>query len=157
MITYGNIIIPYRKKFRYLGIYITENLNWDYHLQSIQSKLNFPKYILHKIKQNTYVTPYQLRLLYIIHVRPIIEYASPVFYPYLNVKQVKLLESIQHNIACIIWDLPINTSIYITMGYMGCMDINYRMSYLSTKYLLRALNTLAGGKILQRYIEQHTF
>lgn len=79
-------------KFKDLGIIMSNNLKWSEHVNTIVNKANR---ILGLIKRtvgpsNTVV----FTLLYKALVRPILEYASPVWSPYL-VKDIKALEGIQ--------------------------------------------------------------
>jgi hypothetical protein len=50
-VKFNNLDIPYKLKSTFLGIYITENMNWNVNLQSISSKLSKVCYITKPLKE----------------------------------------------------------------------------------------------------------
>ena len=80
--------------FKYLGLLLTSDLSWSTHVDSICSKarkllrLLYRKYYQHAELQI-------LLQLYVSLVRPRLEYASPVWNPYLQ-KNINTLENVQN-------------------------------------------------------------
>ena len=87
--------------FKYLGLLLTSDLSWT---QRIESPCSKAKQILGLLYRRFYhhSSEQTLRQLYVSLVRPHLEYASPVWDPYLQ-KDVNLLERIQQ-FACKLLD-----------------------------------------------------
>ena len=80
------------KSFKDLGITISKDLSWDNHISITVNKANN---LLGLIKCSVGTTNINiLSTLYLSLVQPILEYAVPVWCPYL-VKDIHALESIQ--------------------------------------------------------------
>jgi hypothetical protein len=79
--------------FKLLGV-IANNLNWDEHVASIYAKANKRLHFLKLLKRSS-VTVHDLLQYYKSVIRPIIEYACPVWQSGLTVEQRDRLESIQ--------------------------------------------------------------
>uniref|UniRef100_A0A7E4V8T5 Reverse transcriptase domain-containing protein n=2 Tax=Panagrellus redivivus TaxID=6233 RepID=A0A7E4V8T5_PANRE len=77
---------------RDLGVMVSSDLSWDEHIKVCTRKAYSALYCLLKaIKSNN---PTVLTRLYTVYVRPLLEFASPVFNPTLK-RQAKELEKIQ--------------------------------------------------------------
>ena len=80
------------KSFKDLGVTISKDLSWDNHISIIVNKANN---LLGLIKRSVGTTNVNIfSTLYLSLVRPILEYAVPVWCPYL-VEDIRALESIQ--------------------------------------------------------------
>ena len=80
------------KSLKDLGVTISKDLSWDNH---ISISVNKPNNLLGLIKRSVGTTNVNVfSTLYLSLVRPILEYAVPVWCPYL-VKDIRALESIQ--------------------------------------------------------------
>ena len=80
------------KSFKDIGITISKDLSWDNHISITVNKANN---LLGLIKRSVGTTNVNVfSTLYLSLVRPILEYAVPVWCPYL-VKDIRALESIQ--------------------------------------------------------------
>ena len=55
---------------RYLGVYLDEQLNWQYHLKKLKSKITMASYILIKSRKYLYLTT--LKILYYSTVQSIL-------------------------------------------------------------------------------------
>lgn len=65
--------------YRYLGVYITNNLSWNTHIEHITAKAN---QTLGYLRRNFFLAPAALKLLlYTTYIRPQLEYASSVWDP----------------------------------------------------------------------------
>ena len=78
------------KSFKDLGVTISKGLSWDNHISITVNKANN---LLGLIKRSVGTTN-ENSMLYLSLVRPILEYAVPVWCPYIA-KDIRALESIQ--------------------------------------------------------------
>ena len=76
--------------FKYLGLLLTPDLSWSTHVDSICSKARKLLGLLYR-KYYQYAEPQIILQLYVSLVRPHLEYASPVWNPYLQ-KNINTLE-----------------------------------------------------------------
>jgi hypothetical protein len=91
----GNIL-SFTSSHSYLGVCITDNLSWNKHIQDTCAKANRT---LGFVKRNLYSCNQTTKLLaYSSLVRPLVEYASPVWDPY-TMKNIQQLESVQKRAA----------------------------------------------------------
>ena len=79
------------KSFKDLGVAISKDLSWDNHISITVSKANNLLGVIKCSVSTTHVNVFSA--LYLSLVRPILEYAAPVWCPYL-VKDIHALESI---------------------------------------------------------------
>ena len=85
-----------KKLHTYLGVGIDNNMSWSSHIQMISNKSTK---VLNFIKRNLYNCPPDTkRTAYLTLVRPIMEYAAPVWDPYYNIDTYKL-EKVQRRAA----------------------------------------------------------
>jgi hypothetical protein len=82
--------------YKYLGVTVTQNYKFNLHIDNIVAKANRALYsIMRKLKR----APHQVKdLAYKTYVRPILEYASPMWQPHSNVNITKI-ESVQRRAA----------------------------------------------------------
>lgn len=82
--------------YKYLGVFLSSNLSWEYHVNHISAKANkslgFLRRSLYLASQKTKLTAYTAL------IRPILEYASAIWNPH-QVFLEKELESIQNKAA----------------------------------------------------------
>ena len=71
-ITMNNNLLERVTETRYLGVYLDEQLNWQYHLKKLKSKIAMASYIL--IKSRKYLDLRTLKMLYYSTVYPHITY-----------------------------------------------------------------------------------
>ena len=99
-------IIIRKKYIKILGLFIDEALIFTQHLQQIKKKLNFRIYQLMCLSNKNYGSnQYSLKLLYLSYIRPIIEYASIIYYPCMSNSNKKKIEILQNNALRIITGL----------------------------------------------------
>ena len=77
-----------------LGVCVQENLKWDTQIDFMCKSFNHKLYFLRQLKRCT-VSVCSLRLVYILYIRPVIEYAAPVWFSGLTKKQLECLERLQ--------------------------------------------------------------
>jgi len=84
------------KSFKYLGVVITDNLQWDGHIEAITSTAFRTLGMLRRVLFNA---PLKVkRVAYLTLCRPILEYACEVWDPFL-VKHISQLERVQRQAA----------------------------------------------------------
>ena len=74
----GNNVIERISTYKLLGVYISSDLKWDYHIDYIVKKANKRLFSLRILKQCG-ATPVALAKVFVTIVRPILEYAAPVW------------------------------------------------------------------------------
>ncbi|KAI8508610.1 hypothetical protein Bbelb_137090 [Branchiostoma belcheri] len=77
-----------------LGLTIQNNLKWDQQVDSMVKSSNRRLYMVRRLKRFGVSVP-DLVSVYTVYVRPLLEYAVPVWHPALTTKQSKTLERIQ--------------------------------------------------------------
>jgi len=88
----GGTILAAVNTQRDLGVVISSDLSWSAHIQHIAGKANKMLYLIRKAFPNCGVG--NLGQFYKTYIRPILEYAGPVWHPTLQ-RDIALLESIQ--------------------------------------------------------------
>ena len=87
--------------FKLLGVIITDNLSWENHVNAVCAKAGTRLHFLKLLKRSS-VTFNDLLQYYKAIIRPVIEYACPVWQSGLTVEQRSRLESIQRRALHII-------------------------------------------------------
>jgi len=90
--------------FKLLGIHLDINLSWSVHINSITSKASKRLYFLKQLKRAG-VPQNQLLHFYTAVIRPVLEYAAPVWHHLINRTQAQQLESIQKRAIHIIYNI----------------------------------------------------
>ena len=89
-------------KTKLLGLVITSDLSWSEHIQYIVSKASQNFWMLIRFKRLG-ATPDKLLTIYLLKIRSLLEYASPVFHSSLTTEQSNMLESTQKKALAIIY------------------------------------------------------
>ena len=79
--------------YKYLGVTLTSDLTWSYHIRNITAKSRRFVGLLYR-QFYKWSSPATLSRLYLSLVRPHLKHAAPVWNPYLA-KDVNSLESVQ--------------------------------------------------------------
>jgi len=91
--------------FKLLGVHINQSLKWDDHVSAICNKAATRIYFLKQLKRSS-VDPDDLYHFYTTDIRPILEYACPVWHSSLTVEHSNRIEAIQKRAFRIIfWQL----------------------------------------------------
>ena len=93
-ITVDNINIPHMPSMKLLGVTIQNNLKWEEQVKCMVSKANTRKYFI-SVLRHAGVQMSDLIKCYCTFIRPILEYASPVWHSGLTCHQSDMLERIQ--------------------------------------------------------------
>ena len=97
----GNIIERVRV-FNLLGLCIDQNLKWNSHTNATYAKASSRLFLLKQLKRSGVVTN-DLLHFYMSVIRPVLEYACPVWHNSLTFEQSKRLEFIQKRALKIIY------------------------------------------------------
>ncbi len=90
----GNERIEQVAYFKYLGVTLDCNLQWDKHIDTVVAKAKYKIMIMRKNK--AYVNKELLKLMYIGLIRSCIEYCASLFTD-LNKEQCRRLEGLQND------------------------------------------------------------
>jgi hypothetical protein len=88
--------------FKLLGVYISFDLRWEIHIEYIISKAVSRLYFLKQLRRAG-LPPSHLLHFYLTVVRPVLEYASPLWHPTLTKSQTERLEAVQRRAINIIF------------------------------------------------------
>jgi hypothetical protein len=113
LIVQGNIIQRVNS-FKLLGVCIDNNLKWDSHVNAICSKASSRLYFLKLLKRSS-VSKNDLLHFYVSFIRPVLEYACPVWHTSLTVEQTNRIEHIQRRTLLIIYGVKDYTAICNTL------------------------------------------
>ena len=89
----NNVLLENVKEYKYLGIWLTTDLCWGKHINSICSKAKKKVGALYRQLYKYALTETMLKI-YLTCIRPDMEYAVQVWSPYQK-NHIKLLESVQ--------------------------------------------------------------
>ena len=126
-------------KYKYLGVIFTADLSWSEHIQSISSKAKRLLGVLYR-QFYRYSSGLTLATLYKSLVRPHLEYASPVWNPYLD-KDIELLESVQ-KMALKICTKNWNSSYEENLAIVSLTSLAQRRDHLSLCYFYKLVHNL---------------
>jgi hypothetical protein len=122
--------------FKLLGIVISNKLRWDDHVSTIYEKANKRLHYLKLLKRSS-VTVDDLVQFYKSVVRPVVEYACPVWQSSLTAEQRNRLESIQRRAMKLIFNSDDNS--FYTL--YNIEPINIRLDNLAKSFFHRICNT----------------
>jgi len=99
--------------FKLLGVHVANDLKWAHHVDAITSKISSRLYLLKQLKRSG-AGPDDLLCFYTTAIRPVAEYACPVWHSSLTTAQAKALESLQRRAMKIILpDIDYSSSLAI--------------------------------------------
>ena len=96
----GSNTIEMAMTYKLLGVYVSNDLKWNHHVEVIVQKENRRLYSLRVVKQCG-APPASLAKVYTTIVRPVLEYAAPVWQNIPDFLPYKI-ESIQRSLGIII-------------------------------------------------------
>ena len=88
----NNVILPKTEVFKDLGIFISNNLKWNHHINYIYRTASILSFQILKSFISTDLVI--LKKLYLVYIRPKMEYNTPLWSP-CSIKDINQLESIQ--------------------------------------------------------------
>ena len=128
--------------FKLLGVHVSSDLKWTEHVDAITSKAASRLYFLKQLRRADVPTT-DLLHFYTTVVRPVLEYACPVWHSGLTVTQSNLLESVQKRAIRIVYpDADYQTSLIVA----GIDTLRDRRELLTAKFFKRQV--LASSSLL---------
>ena len=121
----NNIRLPSTKVFKDLGIFIAENLKWNHHINYVYQIASTISFQVLKSFKSTDINI--LKKIYLVYIRPKLEYNTPIWSPYLK-KDINHLESIQRKYTRIVFNrCNISyTSYFDRLSKLGIKSLEYR-------------------------------
>ena len=138
---FDNYQINEQDSIRDLGIYISSNMTWTNHISHICSKASVKSYQILKSTKTKNI--WTLVHLFTTYIRPLIEYNSPIWSPYL-LKEINQIERIQRHYTKRAFQrcgIPFN-------GYkdrlvkVGLMSLQSRRVFLDLLFMYKLINNL---------------
>jgi len=138
--TIDNTAIQQVSSTKYLGITISNDLTWSTHINNITSKALSTKAFL---QRNLKFCPAHVKLkCYNIMIRPILEYASPVWSPHTR-KDIEQLERVQRQSARFIMaDYSRFSSVSDMLSNLNLPSLEIRRQVSSTILFYKTINNL---------------
>jgi Reverse transcriptase (RNA-dependent DNA polymerase) len=134
--------------FKLLGVHVANDLKWTEHVKAISSKVASRLYFLKQLKRSGAPLS-DLRCFYTTVVRPVLEYACPVWHSSLTDAQSDALESLQKRAMSIIY----SSSNYVgNITIAGIDTLQSRREKLSRKFFKR--NVLDDKALLHYLLPQ---
>jgi len=115
-----------------LGAFISADLRWETHTEYIISKAASRLYFLKQLKRAGLSSSHLLHF-YITVIRPVLEYASPLWHPTLTKSQIECLEAVQRRAIKIIFCYSSSTSYLTTLELAGILSLQARRVDLSKR------------------------
>ena len=128
---------------KHLGVTISSNLNWSAHVTQLITKASRRCGLLRCMSHHLPQTISSL--LYIYHVRPIFEYASPLWHGAISAELALSLEKLQASVARAILRAPWRTPKQQLLKALYWPSLRWRRAIASTclfQQLIHAPNTL---------------
>ena len=101
-LTLGGATVDRVTTFKLLGVHVSNDLRWQHHVDAISSKAASRLWFLRQLKRSS-ASIEDLLCFYKTVVRPVLEYACPVWHSSLTSGQTKALESLQKRAMRIIF------------------------------------------------------
>ena len=128
--------------FKLLGVWIDSDLSFDYHIKKVEEKCAKRIWILRNLRKNG-ATIKSCALVYVSQIRSIIEFSAPVLLPFLTMKQMGRLESIQSRALKVIVGFQYNSE---TARYMcNLPKITERFQKLTENFVIKEYKS--GNKL----------
>lgn len=100
--TIGDLTVERVSQFKLLGVIVNDSLKWNDHVATVCSKMNKRLYFLKQLKRAG-MAPSDLLYFYQTVIRPVAEYACPVWHTSLTVDQTDRIEATQRRAVKIIY------------------------------------------------------
>ena len=118
--------------FKLLGVHVASDLKWSHHVDVITSKAAARLHFLKQLKRSGAGRD-DLLCFYGTVIRPVLEYACPVWHTSLTAAQTKALESLQHRALCIIYDYM------LSLTRAGFDTLEARREQLTERFFRRSV------------------
>ncbi|XP_019617826.1 PREDICTED: carbohydrate sulfotransferase 10-like [Branchiostoma belcheri] len=148
-LTVNNIEVQLVKVLRVLGVILQADLKWNSHVDSVCTKANQRLYFLRKLK-HFHLTTDDLLTVYTSYIRPILEYAAPVWHSGLPYKLSDGIEKVQRRALRVILGSEY-TSYAAACSHLGLPTLSSRRRTLTETF---AKSLLRSGQ-LQHILRYH--
>ncbi|XP_078594556.1 uncharacterized protein LOC144872371 [Branchiostoma floridae x Branchiostoma japonicum] len=139
------------KVMRILGVFLQADLKWNAHVDHICSRASQRLYLLRKLK-HFHVPTEDLVTVYVCYIRPVTEYAAPVWHPGLTNTQTQRIEKVQRRAVRIILGSDIAYSEACTLLRLpslherrSSLTLNFAKSLLSSELYRHFLPDMRGN------------
>lgn len=134
--------------FKYLGVFISNDFNWDLHIDSIISKASQR---LGMMKHVLFDAPMRVRrVAYLTLCRPILEYASEVWDPHL-MRQVASLEAVQRRAVRFISGLKGRRSVTEARIFIDLELLELRRKHARMSLMLKILSDDCHESLIESF------
>ena len=125
------------RKYKYLGVWFSEDLKWDEHIDAIVAKASNRTETLSRVLRNSRLPARAKTLVWLAQVRPLLEYGCEIWSA--NTSQLKRLESIQQAAGKTLFRLNAKTNRHAVRALMGVPPIHFRHEQARLKYIVKVL------------------
>ncbi|XP_044598357.1 uncharacterized protein LOC123274679 [Cotesia glomerata] len=146
----NGVMIPYVNYTKCLGIQLSRNLSWNYHVTQIVSKVNSALHCL-KVRKNIFSTPIR-KLLVSATILPLVDYCSVVFVDSTSDNNLKQQRAINCSIR-FIFNLKKDEHITPFRRELGWLSVKYRRMYYMSCYFYKLLQVEKPKYLRELFIE----
>ena len=118
-----------------LGVHVTNNLKWSQHVDTITSKAASRLHFVKQLKRSGAGRDDLLSFFRTV-IRPVLEYACPVWHPSLTAAQTKSLESLQRRAMRIVFD---DDDYTVSLIRAGLDTLETRREQLTERFFMRSV------------------
>jgi hypothetical protein len=126
------------RKYKYLGIWFTEDLSWREHIKVVLAKVEKRTQGLGKVLRNKFIPVRAKALVWLAHVRPLLEYGAEVWHP--NDKQYKSLAAKLHNACRLTLRLNARTNTAAVLALLNVPELRLRHDLARLKYMGKVMS-----------------
>jgi len=130
----NDITVERVSTFKLLGVYVSSDLKWTKHIDATACKIASRLYFMRQLKRAGATTS-DLICFFCTVIRPILEYANPVWHSSLTMAQSDILESQQKRAMNIIYGAGINYTAALTNA--GLDTLRSRREELNRRFFTR--------------------
>ena len=130
--TINSVILNSVTSVKLLGVTIQLNLKWDIHIADIITKASIRLYTLCILRKSGAPTT-DLLAVYMCYIRPILEYASPVWHSSITDKQSRAIESVQKRAVRIITGQSYDSYTQV-LNFLNIPSLETRRTQLLAKF-----------------------
>ena len=134
-----------------LGVTISSDLTWNKHVENIVAKAGKIVYMLYQLKRAG-IGQHDLVTIYVSVIRPVLEYACPVWHTNLNKHLTESIETVQKMALKCVFILAMNMLIFCVpclkerrdslckKYFQNIMETTHRLNY--TSFLVRDVTSM---------------
>ena len=119
---FDNELIKPVKTVKFLGIYLDENLTWDYHIKYIRNKLSKNLFILKRVRHC--LPTHSLRTLYYSYIHSVLVYGIAVWGPMALKSSVKHVKVLQNKAIRVVGGLKYNQNVSNTCKKLRMLTLD---------------------------------